>query len=127
MSWWEHLKECRVKEDHHMFWALVHGLRVEVPRTPLAKAYVEDKMAMTKEKYKALKDLDREIDATISKVLILQQETQEGRCLVWFRGQTCVQFDVFIGSERGCSGMRVQEQAQHSARGIALPIISVHS
>ena len=83
---------------------------------------------MTKERYEALKDLNREVNETISKVLIFQQEKQEGRRLVWFRGQSCVQFYVFIGSERGCSGMReVQEQAQRSACGIALPIISVCS
>ena len=100
------MKECKVKEDHHMLWAPVHGLRVEVPKTSLTKAYVENKRAMTKERYEALKDLNREVNATISKVLIFQQEKQEGRRLVWFRGQSCVQFYVFIGSERGCSGMR---------------------
>ena len=63
---------------HLQYGPFIMGREILVPQTPPMHAYNSDKRAMVKEKCEVLADLGHLVDASISKVIMLQQETHEG-------------------------------------------------
>ena len=53
-------------------WPSITGMEILISWAPLVKVYDRDKKAMTKERYEVLAGLAHEVEASVSKVIILQ-------------------------------------------------------